>query len=106
MGGEKAQKLSNLYVEPWALQGTSRAREEWDVQKFKAIRSGIISGCQRRIDIVLLQVFRYDAKNEGDHQATTQEDNDCRIAEDHDNKTEDDSDGKIEEVHDKKLGDH
>lgn len=68
------------------LQRASYALQEWDVQKFKEIRSQIILDGQRRMEDALLHIFDYDLKTAENHHATTEDNDGHKIAEDHDGK--------------------
>ncbi|MCJ1263638.1 hypothetical protein MMC22_003508 [Lobaria immixta] len=89
------------------LEKASKAVRKWNVQKFKEVRSNILSDGQRRIDRALLYMFDFDAKSEEDHQATTVTLEDAmatlRMIM---NRKLNKNPGKIEEEHDEKLGDH
>ncbi|MCJ1426023.1 hypothetical protein MMC29_003925 [Sticta canariensis] len=68
------------------LQRASYALLEWDVQKFKEIRSQIILDGQCRMEDALLHIFDYDLKTAENHHATTEDNDDHKIAEDRDGK--------------------
>lgn len=53
------------------LEKAMDAMQDCDVQKFKEIRSKILSDCQRRMDRALLHVLTFDAISTENHQATT-----------------------------------
>ncbi|MCJ1267633.1 hypothetical protein MMC22_007519 [Lobaria immixta] len=53
------------------LEEAMEALQEWDIQKFKEIRSKILLDCQRRMDHALLHVFAFDAISTEDRQSTT-----------------------------------
>ena len=68
------------------LQRASYALQEWDIQKFKEIRSEIILDGQRRMEDALLHIFDFDLKTAEKHHATTEDNDDNKIAEDRDGK--------------------
>ena len=71
------------------LQRALNALQEWDVQKFKEIRSQIILDGQRRMEDALLHIFDYDLETAENHHATTEDNDDHKSAEDRDGKLED-----------------
>lgn len=87
----------------WALQEAMKATRTWDMQKFKEIRSEIVSDVQDRIDCALLHMFAFDAQSAEDQQGTnvTLEDAMAMLRMVMDRKLNT-TPGKIEEEHDEK----
>ena len=89
------------------LRRAKEARRTWDVQKFKEIRSEILSDVQDRIDRALLHMFDFDAHSAEDQQETnvTVEDAMGMLKMIMDRKLKN-TPGKIEAEHAGRLGDH
>lgn len=54
----------------WVLEEAMKATQTWDMQKFKELRSEIVSEVQDRIDCALLHMFAFDAPSAEDQQGT------------------------------------
>lgn len=75
-----------------------KALQEWDIQKFKEIRSKIISDGPSHLENARRRVFDYDPRSDEDDPAATEEEDDDNSEEGHESTVED-HDGNIEEGH-------
>ncbi|MCJ1469777.1 hypothetical protein MMC07_008419 [Pseudocyphellaria aurata] len=85
------------------LDLAAKALEEWDYQKFKEIRSKIISDGPIYLEDARRQVFAYDPRSDEDDHAATEENDDNDSEEGHESTVEE-HDGYIEKRHEGKLG--